>query len=68
MKTPKPPTDKLALALKVSTALAPIVLALLAGYVYDIRPFVHDVCEALLPFGTVTPTIPLPEADAGAAG
>lgn len=64
----KPPTDKLALALRVSTAAAPIVLAILAGYVYDIRPFVHDMCEALLPFGSLTqPSIPLPEADAGAA-
>ena len=63
-------SSKVQLAVRLATAAAPIVLGLLAGYVYDIRPMVHDVCEALLPFGSMAhPNIPLPveiEADAGA--
>ena len=52
-------TEKYKLALKVATTAAPILLALLAGYVYDLRPIVHDVCESLLPFGSmVQPGIP----------
>lgn len=70
MPTPVEKSSKYQLAFRVGTAAAPIILGLLAGYVYDIRPMVHDVCEALLPFGTMAhPSIPLPvevEADAGA--
>lgn len=60
---------KYKLALRIGTASAPFVLALIAGYVYDVRPIVHDVCEALLPFGSVVIPQQLPqptEQDAGA--
>jgi hypothetical protein len=59
--------NKLKLALKVGATISPIVLALAANYFYDIRPLVHDVCEALLPFGSLNPPVVIsPESkDAG---
>lgn len=49
--------NKLKLALKLGATVSPIVLALLANYLYDVRPIVHDVCEALLPFGSLNPPV-----------
>lgn len=60
--------NKLKLALKIGGTISPIVLALLANYLYDVRPLVHDVCEVLLPFGSLAPPLVIsPEPrDAGA--
>lgn len=48
---------KYKLALKLAASVAPVILALIAGYVYDVRPIVHDVCEVLLPFGSLNPSV-----------
>jgi hypothetical protein len=57
---------KYKLALKVAASVAPVILALVASYAYDIRPIVRDVCEVLLPFGSVMHVEP--SAAGGGAG
>lgn len=60
--------DKRALLIKTATVLSPVIFALAASYVYDLRPIVHDFCEAMLPFGEVLPStqpVPQPTVDAG---
>lgn len=68
----KPMNKTYATVFKVAMVLAPVVMGLL-GYAYgDVTPVVYDVCQSLLPNGSINrigvsvKEVDINEADAGA--
>ncbi len=57
-------SDRYKMVLKTGLVVVPVVMAILSGIYGDIQPMARDLCEKMLPEGSLVPRFVLPDAGA----